>query len=175
MEGDATTHQEPTPRLNGLPISFAAENFDFRRAEIVHSHARNSKQARNPQGGFVETLARLWSDRGKFLAIAKELFGQAWSASQKDARLRKVTQICVFSISAAVALLSWLVLLTVLESALLVLSGVVGIMLMISAFAVPLFITVFVLFAACTGTVVVAALVYQTYFEQPGEMAKKVE
>lgn len=73
-------------------------------------------------------------------------------------RLSQVLALCLLGIAVSV---SWLVLLVVVESALLIMSGVVGVSLLVSSAAVPVAVTVLVLVSVGCSVVLAVSIAYR--------------
>ncbi|GBG34067.1 Hypothetical Protein FCC1311_102902 [Hondaea fermentalgiana] len=104
-----------------------------------------------------QSLARVWNERERLAAAGTETLRQAWNAAQeKEPRIKAAAQVCAVSGGVAVVLVAWLVLLTVLESTLIVLSGIVGLVLVVSSVLAPIAIVALVIVTACIGVGVTA-------------------
>ncbi len=103
----------------------------------IYVQETHSRSFTDPRGSLFWTIQSLWDRRASLLATGERLAKDVWLLVRADPWARRAAIAFACSVGAGTLGVAWLIALVIVQAVLLALSSVVGLMLLVSSFLVP--------------------------------------
>jgi hypothetical protein len=104
----------------------------------IYAHETHSRSFSDPRGSLFWKAQGLWDRRATLLATGERLAKDVWLLVRADPWARRAAIAFACSVGAGTLGVAWLIALVIVQAILLALSSVVGLMLLVSSFLVPI-------------------------------------